>query len=125
MNTKKLNIGESELEIMKVLWNSSSPITSVDIGNAVQAHGWKKTTIATFLTRLTEKGAITAKKDGKLYYYSPCITEDEYRKLRTGNLINNLYHGSVKELAVSLFRDKNLTPDDIEELRSMFFEKEE
>ena len=73
-----ISIGESELEIMKVLWNAKEPITSVDIGKAVAEHGWKKTTIATFLTRLTEKGAISAQKRGKLYYYTPMISAKEY-----------------------------------------------
>ena len=68
MSTGNINIGESELEIMKVLWRAKEPMTSVDIGKAVAEWGWKKTTIATFLTRLTEKGAIAARKQGKLYY---------------------------------------------------------
>ena len=59
-----ITLGDSELEIMKILWKATNPITSVEIGEAVSYRSWKKTTISTFLTRLTEKGAISAKKQG-------------------------------------------------------------
>ena len=46
---KNISIGDAELEIMKVIWKANEPVTSLDIGKAVEEHGWKKTTIATFL----------------------------------------------------------------------------
>ena len=122
---KTISIGDSELEIMKVIWRADGPITSLDIGKEVEDKGWKKTTIATFLTRLVEKGALSASKSGKLYYYTPLITEKEYRKAQTRSLITNLYNGSVRDFAVSLFEEQKLSAKDIEELRSIFVEKEE
>ena len=121
---KNISIGEAELEIMKVIWKANKPITSLDIGKEVEAKGWKKTTIATFLTRLSEKGALSSEKKGKLYYYTPLITEKEYRKSQTRNLISALYNGSIKEFALSLFAEE-FSDDDIKELRSIFIEKEE
>ncbi len=119
---KNISIGDAELEIMKVIWNAKAPITSLDIGKEVEDKGWKKTTIATFLTRLAEKGALSAEKQGKLYYYTPLISEKEYRKSRTGNLIQTLYNGSVKEFAVSLFEEQKLSEEDIRELKAIFEE---
>ena len=122
MSIGNITISEAELEIMKVLWKAEKPITSIEIGEKVEKHGWKKTTIATFLTRLCEKGAINAEKQGKLYYYTPLILEADYRKTKTESLIKSLYNGSAKELAASLFSDGNLSPEDIAELRSVFDE---
>ena len=124
MSIGNINISESEMEIMAVLWNAKEPITSVEIGEAVERHGWKKTTISTFLTRLVEKGAISAEKKGKLYYYTPLIPVEEYRKSKTDTLINNFYHGSVKEFAVALFENQKLSEEDIAELRAIFEDKE-
>ena len=122
---KNISIGEAELEIMKVIWKAKDPITSLDIGKEVEDKGWKKTTIATFLTRLVEKGALSADKQGKLYYYTPLITEKEYRKSQTKNLIKNLYNGSVRDFAVSFFEEQKLSDDDIKELRAIFEDKGE
>ena len=122
---KNISIGDAELEIMKVIWKAKEPITSLDIGKEVEDKGWKKTTIATFLTRLVEKGALSADKQGKLYYYTPLITEKEYRKSQTKNLIKTLYNGSVRDFAVSFFEEQKLSNDDIKELRAIFEDKEE
>lgn len=122
---RNISIGDAELEIMKVIWNAKEPITSLDIAKEVENKGWKKTTIATFLSRLTEKGALCAEKKGKLYYYSPLITEKEYRKSQTKNLIKSLYNGSIKDFAVALFEEQKLSDKEIEELRSIFEERAE
>lgn len=120
-----ISIGESELEIMKVLWKAKHPLTSPEIGKAVECKHWKKTTIATFLSRLTEKGAVSAEKQGKLYYYTPQISQNDYRKSRIKNLITTLYNGSVKDFAVSFFEDQPLSEDDLKELKAIMEEKEE
>ncbi len=122
---KNISIGDAELEIMKVIWRAKKPITSLDIGQEVADRGWKKTTIATFLTRLVEKGALSAEKQGKLYYYTPLISEKKYRKSQTKNLIQTLYNGSVKEFAVSFFKEQTLSDSDIQELRAIFESREE
>ena len=122
---KNISIGDAELEIMKVIWKSKEPITSLDIGKEVEDKGWKKTTIATFLTRLVEKGALSADKQGKLYYYTPLITEKEYKKSQTKNLIKTLYNGSVRDFAVSFFEEQNLSDEDIQELKAIFEDKGE
>ncbi len=121
---KNISIGEAELEIMKVIWRAKEPVTSLDIGKEVEDKGWKKTTIATFLARLVEKGALYAEKQGKLYYYTPLIAEKEYRKSQTKNLIKTLYNGSVREFAVSFFEEQKLSDKDIEELKAIFEDKE-
>ena len=102
---KNISIGDAELEIMKAVWKAKEPVTSLDIEKEVSDRGWKKTTISTFLTRLSKKGALSGEKRGKLYYYSPLITEKEYRRTQTKNLIKNLYNGSLTDFAAALFDD--------------------
>lgn len=113
-----ISIGESELEIMKVLWKAGEAVNSQYISSAVADKGWKRTTIATFLTRLCEKGAISAEKRGNLYYYTAVLTKKEYRRGRTKSLITDLFDGSARELAASLF-EEGLTEEDIRELREL------
>ncbi|MBQ7087045.1 MAG: BlaI/MecI/CopY family transcriptional regulator [Clostridia bacterium] len=122
---KNISIGEAELEIMKVLWSSTEPVTTADINAAVADKGWKRTTISTFLGRLAEKGAVVCEKKGNSYLYSPLITKSEYRRAQTQNLIASLYEGSVKDLAVSLFSEQTLSEEDVRELMAFLSEKED
>ena len=66
------------------------------------------------------KGAVRAEKQGKLYCYMPLITEKAYKNRRQKNLIQTLYNGSVRDLAVSLFEDNTLSDEDIADLRKRF-----
>lgn len=122
---KNISIGSAELEIMKVLWQAEEPVNTQYISGAVEEKGWKRTTISTFLTRLADKGAIASQRRGKLYYYWPLISQKEYRRGQTRELIRNLYNNSVKDLAVSLFQEAQLSQEDIRELRAIFDEAEE
>ena len=124
MTSGNINIGEAELEIMKVLWKAGEPVNTQYINEAVEEKGWKRTTISTFLTRLVDKGAISYEKRGKLYYYTPLISQKDYRKSQTKNFIMSVYNGSVKDLAVSLFENEALSDDDIKELRPIFDDRE-
>ena len=124
MTSGNINIGEAELEIMKVLWKAGEPVNTQYINEAVEEKGWKRTTISTFLTRLVDKGAISSEKRGKLYYYTPIISQKDYRKSQTKNFIMSVYNGSVKDLAVSLFENEALSENDIKELRAIFEDRE-
>ena len=124
MTYKNINIGESELEIMKVLWKAKEPVNTQYISESVEEKGWKRTTISTFLVRLVEKGALSVEKKGKLYYYTPLISQKDYRKSQTKNLIASLYNGSIKDFAVSFFEEQTLSDEDIKELKAIFEDKE-
>ncbi len=120
MSNEAITISDAELEIMKALWRGRAPMNTQAISSAVAHKAWKRTTIATLLTRLVEKGAVRAEKQGKLYCYMPLITEKAYKKSQTKNLIQTLYNGSVRDLAVSLFEDNTLSDEDIADLRKRF-----
>ena len=124
MAQRNINISEAELEVMKVIWSEKRPVTSLDLGEAFENKGWKKTTIGTFLTRLVEKGALSAEKQGKLYYYTPLISQKDYRKSQTKNLISSLYVGSIKDFAVSLFEEQAISDEELKELKAIFVDKE-
>lgn len=124
MPAENINFGEAELEIMKVIWKASEPIGSSAIGEAVEDKGWKRTTIATFLSRLVEKGALSAEKRGKALYYTPLISLKEYRKAQLKSFVKNVFDGSSKDLVASLFEEEAFTDKDIKELAEVFEDKE-
>ena len=124
MLKENISIGDAELEIMKVLWGESEPVTTQVINKAVEEKNWKRTTVSTFLTRLAQKGAIKSEKKGNLYYYTPLLSEKDYKKFQTKSLIQSLFNGSIKEFAVSLFQEETLSQEDIAELKAIFDSKE-
>ena len=113
-------ISDSELEVMKLLWQAEDALPVTEIREALQrSRGWEATTVKTLVSRLVSKGVIAQEKRN-VFYYSPRITEQEYNAWATGNLIRRLYNGSARDLVAALVHSDGFTKEDIEELRGMF-----
>lgn len=124
-NFQKLS--ETEMEVMQVIWERGHPMTSselLDIFSEKKGKEWKGQTIATFLTRLVEKGVlISTKKQGRTNIYSPRISPEEYRSKEAKSFLETIYEGSVKNFLATLYDGKELTKDEVTELRHWFAEK--
>ena len=57
-----MKLSESEYSIMEIIWAKKAPVTSLDICELSDQHGWKAPTVLTFLKRLCEKAFLKAKK---------------------------------------------------------------
>ena len=113
-------ISDSELEVMKLLWQAGDALPVTEIRETLQrTRGWEATTVKTLVSRLVSKGALRQERRN-VFYYSPLITEREYNAWATDSLIRRLYNGSARELVAALVRSEGLTQQDIEELRTMF-----
>ena len=124
MNSLAEKISDSELEVMKVLWEAEDALPVTAIRETLAARkGWEATTVKTLVTRLVGKGAVSQEKR-KVFFYAPLISEKEYNAWATGNLVQRLYKGSVKDLVAALVSSDELSDADIAELRFMFVVKE-
>ncbi len=115
-----ISVSEAELEIMQVLWKEKRALSIREIQEKLVCTGWKYNTIGTMLLRLESKGAVSSEKEGRTMLYTPILEHETYKSERTISLIQKLYNGSVKELAVSLFKSDSMTKEDIEEIRKLF-----
>ena len=113
-------ISDSELEIMRVLWKAQDALPVSEIRKRLKAKtGWEDTTIETLVQRLVKKGAVT-QETRPVYYYSPAVSEEEYTRQATAQLIDKVYSGSARNLVAALISAESLSPDEIDELRDMF-----
>ena len=113
-------ISDSELEVMRVLWQAGNALPVTEIRETLQkSSGWEATTVKTLISRLVTKGVLRQEKHG-VFYYSPLVSEAEYNDWATHDLISRVYHGSARDLVAALVRSDGLTQDDIDELRDLF-----
>ena len=105
---------------MKILWLENTPMPFSGIRSALRDKtGWEKSTIATLLRRLQDKGAISA-HEGRIRYYTPNITNEEYIQAEEQDLIDKLYGGSVKNMVAALCSRGKITEADLDELKAYF-----
>jgi predicted transcriptional regulator len=112
-----IKIADAELEIMRVLWTATRPMTSTGIRDKLRdTSEWGKSTVLTLIGRLVKKGAVSCKKEEHLLY-TPLVSEKDYRNSRTRQLIDTLYNGSARNLVVALCTTGNLTQEERDELQ--------
>ncbi len=116
-------IMDSEYEVMKVLW-SENPLTANEVYAILsEKKKWSKSTVITLINRLIDKGVVNGTKRG-VYFYEPLISETEYKNYHADNLLNKLFNGSAKNLLIYFCDNKNITLEDVEELKKMIKSKE-
>lgn len=75
------------------------------------------------LSRLVDKGFLTATRHGRLNKYVPGISPEDYKLVETQHVLDGLYQGSVKNLISAMYDGDKLSDQDIDELKQWFSEK--
>ncbi|GIP35083.1 BlaI/MecI/CopY family transcriptional regulator [Paenibacillus sp. J2TS4] len=117
-------LSETEMEVMEVIWELAAPVTVAQLLELFESKDWKTSTLSTILKRLIEKGFLTKSMIGKVNFYDPALTFNEYKKYETKTFLSRLYNGEVKNFIASLVDDEELGPNDIAELKEWFARKE-
>lgn len=115
METKSMSISDSEWKIMRVLWETPD-LTLREITASLEETEWSYTTIRTLVTRLMEKGAISADKSSSNFKYYPAVMEDECKRKEMNRFLSRVFDGSVSMLVSTLTKDSNLTEEEQKEL---------
>lgn len=120
METVFEKISDSELEVMKVLWEAEEPLPIADIRQTLQkTQGWEATTVKTLVGRLCGKGAVIQEKR-KIFYYRAAVSQTEYNSWAANRLIHKLYQGSASSFVAALVNARELSDADIAELKELF-----
>lgn len=120
-------LSETEDELMKVIWECDHPVTSTELLRIFaerKGKQWKAQTISTFLSRLVDKGVLTATRKGRTNLYVPRMTQDEYKLWEAESVLDELYQGSVKNFLSALYDGDKISKKDIDELKQWFSEKQ-
>ena len=120
METLSEKISDSELEVMRVLWEAGDALPITDLRQALhERKGWEATTVKTLVQRLVGKGVLEQEKR-KVFYYRPLVSESEYSDWALSGMVRRLFRGSAKALVATLVQSEGLSDADIAELRDYF-----
>ena len=89
----------TEFYILQYLWTRETPATFSEIMvhfNEDDKKEWKKQTVNTFLSRLSQKGFLNIDKSGKRAIYIPAVTEEKFYENYAKEIVDDSYQGSIK-----------------------------
>ena len=124
-NSMIQQISDAELEIMKIVWGNPEEVTLFPYimdGLAARGKPCQKNTLIVLLSRLINKGFLSAKKIGRRNEYTTLVSETEYQTAQTQNFLNKIYEGNAKGLVSNLILGDFLTDKEYEELKKLLEE---
>lgn len=117
---KKLSA--SETIVMKAIWSVGEDISVPDLIQLLKKE-WEKdyarTTVTTFLLKLTAKGFVTTYHKGKLSFVHAEKSEEDYRTKLLEDETKFWFQGKFSKLLSALCGTQKLTQEDVEEIRKV------
>jgi len=123
LKSKRPVLTDQELEIMKIVWRRGSS-TVRDVYEELLAH--RKiayTTVMTMMGILEQKGHLKKSADDRAYVYTPAQPQSEVVGNMVQDFVKRVFNGSAKPLLVHLVEDKNISPEELDEISKLLKDK--
>ena len=121
---KQAVLSASEWQVMQQLWKR--PHTLMELVAVLEKDiGWSKSTVATMVRRMEEKGIISYTEQGRTKVFSPTLSREDVAARETNSLLRRAYNGSIGMLVNAMAQRNDLTKADIEELYEILRKAEE
>ncbi len=108
---------DTELEVMKSLWAAGPDTPRAVLEEKLSPFGWAANTINTYLSRLVDKGFVSARREGRSNRYTPLVTQEAYQSFDSRSVLDRLY-GSPRNFLAALARE-GLRKEELEELQAL------
>lgn len=123
MKNEELMPSESEWLIMEVLWESSTPLTSLQVIQKLQGKlDMTPKMIRVLMNRLCQKGILSHtldEKDARVYHYSVLKSKEECLRNKSRKFADSYFSGDETGALASLIQSIALTDEQISELEQI------
>ena len=114
---KKLKPTESELEILKILWNKEKATVREVHEELSKNKESGYTTTLKLLQIMFEKGLVTRDDSNKTHIYQPAVTRQKTQKQFLDKMINTLFAGSSTQLVLQALGNQKASKDELDEIQ--------
>jgi predicted transcriptional regulator len=108
---------DRELDIMNILWDARSGTAAEVRGRLADPLAYN--TVLTMLGILEEKGHVRHEEDGRAFRYYPAVAPQKAKRSAVRRLTERLFDGNPRLLATELVSDRNLSDEDLRELKAL------
>lgn len=104
-----------EEEIMLVLWRLQTAFVKEIIEEMANPKPHYNT-VSTTIRILEDKGFVKHKSFGKSHQYYPLVTQDAYKQSYFGDIVEDYFGNSYKNMVTFFAKKENLSRKDLEEI---------
>src|SRR5262245_41595135 len=115
---RRVQLSELQLAVIRVLWKRGEASTAEVVSDLGVKRRLAQTTVATLLTRLSRRGVLGQRREGRTLIYRALVTEADVRRSMVADLVANLFKGDASELVAHLLREEEVAPGDLAKVRA-------
>lgn len=112
-------LGETEMEILKHVWELGEASVSDVRDKMLEYRDVAYTTVMTIMKNLADKKYLKYREEGRSYIYSAAIDPGDVRFNLIDRLVDKVFEGSPKDLVQTLVQSENLTDEERREIKIM------
>ncbi len=109
---------KAEEQIMQILWDIGEGFVK-DIIERLPDPKPAYNTVSTIVRILEKKGFVSHHAYGNSYAYYPLIDKEDYTKAYLKSIMKDYFSDSFKELVSFFAKDKDMSIEELEEIRKM------
>ena len=113
-----------QMAVMNVLWQQGEATVAQVCASLQEEHGLAPTTVATMLSRLEKYGILTHRTQGRQYVYRSLVSQNEVRRSRLAELVDQFFRGNPADLAYHLISESEVGDGDLERIVALIESKE-
>lgn len=119
MNKIIIKPTESELKILKVIWEKGQVTVKV-VNEELSLESEKDvgyTTTLKLMQIMAEKGLLTRSKKGRVHVYNSVIQQKDTQKLMLDKLLQNLFSGSASNLVMQALGNHETSKEELDKIK--------
>lgn len=123
--TPRPTLSKAELEVARIVWSlKGATVRQVleALPRSRQQLDYK--TVQTYLRRLEAKGYLNTRREGRGILYTPKVRPAQVVRETVADFVHRLFDGQALPLVEHLIHDRQLSEDEISQLRAMLDEAE-
>ena len=119
------SLPKSELEIARIVWDQGEATVRQVVAALPDDRQCDFWTVQTYLRRLTEKGYLKVRREGRTNVYAPRVQPRRVVRRVVEDFVERVFDGEALPLVQHLIRERGLSPSDLEELQRTLDELKE
>lgn len=114
---RSITLTPAELRLMKVLWLRGESSVADMVTATSDETSLAYTSVLTTIRILEQKGYVTHRQEGRAFYYSAAVAEQEAGRSEVRHVLQRFFGNSRERLLLSLLGDEEITPDELRRLK--------
>jgi BlaI family transcriptional regulator, penicillinase repressor len=119
MNSKQTKPTESELEILRVLWERGEATVRDVHEELSKTKDAGYTTTLKLMQIMHEKGMVKRDESNKTHKYVPLISREKTQKQFVGKMIDTLFQGSSSQLVMQALGNHKASKEELDEIQKL------